>query len=219
MIAWLESNSYGRTLLSLVCLTLVSSCALQAPTSDMPTAYDLGPPPSYTRSNPAIPATLLVTPVRAPEWLDESGIVYRLLYEDASRLRVYAMSRWSAPPAALITDRIYARFAAASQGVVAPGFSAQSDYTIRLELEDFSQHFTAADSSRASLKARASLLSSAERRLVAQREFDFARPAEPNAAGAVTSLTAAVDALTEELVKWTAENVRAVRAATVPKAR
>ena len=213
MIAWLGSKSYGRASLSLVCLMLVSSCALQAPTADTPTTYDLGPPPSYTRSNPEIPATLLVTPVRAPAWLDESGIVYRLLYEDSSRPRVYAMSQWSAPPAALITDRIYARFAAASKGAVAPGFGAQSDYTIRLELEDFSQHFTAPDSSRASLKARASLLSSAERRLVAQREFDFVRPADPNAAGAVTSLTAAADAFTEELVKWTADNVRAARAA------
>lgn len=212
MTAWPGPCSLGRTWRSLACLMLVSSCALQAPTQDTPTSYDFGPPPSYTRSNPAIPATLLVTPVRGPAWLDESGIVYRLLYEDPSRPRVYAMSRWSASPAALITDRIYARFAAASQGAVAPGFSAQSDYTIRLELEDFSQHFTAHDSSQASLKVRASLVSSAERRLVAQREFVFARPAEPNAAGAVTSLTAAVDALAEELVKWTADNVRAAKA-------
>ena len=185
MTAGLRPFANRRALLSLACVLLLSSCALQTPTSDTPTRYDFGPPPSHARSNPAIPAILLVTAVRAPSWLDETGIVYRLMYEDSSRPRVYAMSGWSAPPAALLTDRIYNRFAAASRGAVAPGFSAQSDYTIRLELEDFSQHFTARDESRVILKARASLLSSVERRLLAQREFELARPAAPNAPGAV----------------------------------
>ena len=130
------------------------------------------------------------------------------------------MSAWSASPAALITDRIYSRFAAASQGAVGPGFSAQSDYTVRLELEDFSQHFTAQNESRVFLKARASLLSSVERRLLAQRQFEFTRPAEPNAPGAVKSLTEAVDAFTDELVRWTADNVRAAQArSTAPQAK
>jgi cholesterol transport system auxiliary component len=203
----------GRASLSIALLLLVSSCALERPTSAVPTLYDFGPPPSHARSNPAIPATLLVTRVRAPSWLDESGIVYRLLYEDASNPRIYSMSRWSAPPAALISDRIYGRFAAASHGAVAPGFSAQSDYTIRLQLEDFSQHFTAADQSTVVLKVRASLLSSSDRRLIAQREFEFGGPADPNAAGAVNALTSAVDAFTSELVRWTAENVRSAQSA------
>jgi ABC-type uncharacterized transport system auxiliary subunit len=55
--------------------------------------------------------------------------------------------------------------------------------------------------------------------LLAQRDFEFSRPAAPNAAGAVNSLTAAVDAFTEELVRWTAENVRAAQAATASQTR
>jgi cholesterol transport system auxiliary component len=211
MTAGLRPFANRRTLLPLACALLMSSCALQTPTSDTPTRYDFGPPPSHAQSNPGIPATLLVTAVRAPSWLDETGIVYRLLHEDSSRPRLYAMSAWSASPAALITDRIYGRFAAASQGAVGPGFSAQSDYTVRVELEDFSQHFTAQNESRVFLKARASLLSSVERRLLAQRQFEFARPAEPNAPGAVKSLTEAVDGFTDELVRWTADNVRAAQ--------
>jgi cholesterol transport system auxiliary component len=212
------SRSHARfTWAALPACLLLASCSLPRPVSDVPAVYDLGPPTTYAKSNPAIPATVLVTRVRAPSWLDESGIVYRLLYEDASVVRVYAQSEWSASPAALITDRIYSRFAAASRGAIAPGFSAQSDFTIRLELEDFSQHFTAANESRVSLKARASLLSSVERRLLAQREFDFTRPAVPNAIGAVNALTAAVDAFTEELVRWTAENVRAQTAEAAGK--
>jgi cholesterol transport system auxiliary component len=219
MTAGLRSFSYQPALLPLAWALLVASCALQPPAADLPTIYDFGPPPSHARSNPAIPATVLVTPVRAPAWLDESGIVYRLLHEDSSRPRVYAMSQWSAPPAALITDRIYSRFAAASQGAVSPGFSAQSDYTIRIQLDDFSQHFTAREASSAILKARASLLSSGERRLLAQREFEVTRPAGPNAAGAVNALTAAVDVFTEELVRWTADGVRAARAASAAGAK
>jgi cholesterol transport system auxiliary component len=211
--------SHGRALPPLAFLLLVSSCALQPPAPAIPTLYDFGPPPSHARSNPAIPATLLVTRVRAPSWMDENGIVYRLLYEDASKPRVYSMSRWSAPPAALISDRVYGRFAAASQGAVTPGFSAHSDYTMRLQLDDFSQHFTAADASTVFLKARASLLSSEDRRLVAQREFELSRPAAPNAAGAVNALTHAVDAFTDELVRWTADNVRAARSGAVSSKR
>jgi cholesterol transport system auxiliary component len=204
--------SCARALPPLASALLVASCALQPPAAEVPTVYDFGPPPSHARSNPAIPATVLVTRVRAPAWMDDTGIVYRLLHEDSSRLRVYAMSEWSAPPAELITDRVYSRFAAASQGAVSPGFSAQSDYTIRVQLEDFSQHFTTPAASSGILKARASLLSSGERRLLAQREFELTRPAAPNAAGAVNALTAAVDAFTEELVRWTADGVRAAPA-------
>jgi cholesterol transport system auxiliary component len=214
-----RSRTFQRALLALASCVLASSCAFRQPTSDVPTLYDFGPAPSHARSNPAIPATLLVTPVRAPPWLDENGIVYRLLYEDVPRPQVYGMSRWSAPPAALMSDRIYSGFAAAAQGAVAPGFSAQSDFTLRIELEDFSQHFTTPEESSASLKARASLLSSTDRRLIAQREFDFRRPAAPNAVGAVKSLTAAVDAFTNELVQWTAENVRAARATGTAEAK
>ncbi|MGZ8262973.1 MAG: ABC-type transport auxiliary lipoprotein family protein [Burkholderiales bacterium] len=195
---------------------LLASCAFERPTSDVPASYDFGPPPAHARSNPDIPATLLVTPVRAPAWLDENanGIVYRLLYEDASQPRVYAMSRWSAAPASLLTDRAYGRFAAAARGVVAPGYSVRSDYALRIELVDFSQHFTAPGESRAVVKARASLVSSAGRRLTAQREFDIVRPAAPNAQGAVKALTEAADTLVEELVKWTAENARVERSGT-----
>jgi cholesterol transport system auxiliary component len=198
-----------RVLIAAFSFLILAACAFERPTSDVPTAYDLGPAPSYTRANPGVPGTLLVVPVRAPAWLDESGIVYRLLYDDASRPRAYATSRWSAPPPSLLTDRIYSRFAAASKGVVAPGFSARSDYTIRVELEDFSQHFTTPTQSRVRLKARASFLSSETRELLAQKDFDIERAAEPNAVGAVRALTAAADEFAEALVKWTAENAHA----------
>lgn len=196
-----------RTVL-LCALTFAAACSFERPESVVPTQYDFGPAPAYPRANPAIPGTVLVAHVRAPAGLDDTGIVYRLVYEDATRTHVYAMSRWAAEPASLLTDRLRSRFAATAGSVVAPGFSARSDYTLRVELEDFSQHFPAASESRVVLRARATLLASEGRTVLAQRVFEAERAAAPNAPGAVKSLTEAADAFMEDLVKWTAENAK-----------
>jgi cholesterol transport system auxiliary component len=198
----------ARGVLGFVSAAILVSCSIEGPPSLTSTSYDLGPPPAYSKSNPAIDGTLLIPPVRAPAWLDETDIVYRLLYEDSSRPQSYAMSRWAAEPASLLTDRIRGRFAAASGGIVMPGYSAGSDYTLRVELDDFSQRFDAPHQSRGMLLARASLLSTRDRKLLAQREFNIERPSAPNAPGAVKALTEATDAFLEDLVKWTAQNAR-----------
>lgn len=195
-------------------LTLVAAlngCALGGGEGATPTAYDFGPQPAYAKSNPAIAGALLIPAVAAPAWLDDADIVYRLLYADSARPQSYAMSRWAAGPASLLTDRLRSRFAVASDGVVTPGYSVQSDYTLRIELEDFTQRFDAPGQSRGSLRARATLLDNHERRLLAQREFDIERAAAPNAAGAVKALSESADVFLEELVKWTAQNVRTSR--------
>jgi cholesterol transport system auxiliary component len=198
----------GRLVVVSLAAVLLVSCSFEGPPSVASTSYDLGPPPAYSKSNPAITGTLLIPPVRAPAWLDETDIVYRLLYEDSSRPQSYAMSRWVAEPASLVTDRIRSRFAAASGGIVTPGYSAGSDYTLRVELDDFSQRFDAPQRSRGTLLARVSLLSTRDRRLLAQREFNIEKPSAPNAPGAVRALTEATDTFLEDLVKWTAQNAR-----------
>jgi cholesterol transport system auxiliary component len=191
----------------LLALTL-AACALERPVSAIPVEYDFGPAPAYIRTNPSIAGIVLLAPVRAPAWLDTDGIVYRLLYEDAGKPQSYSMSRWAAEPAALIADRLRSRLATVTQGVVAPGFGARSDYTLRIELEDFSQQFKAPGQSGVLLRARASLLSSEGRVLLAQRAFEVGRPAEPNASGAVKALTEATEAFLDEVVTWVAENAK-----------
>lgn len=187
-------------------IATTAGCSINRPESAQPVSYDLGPQPAYTRTNAPIPGALLIPQVAAPPWLDEDQILYRLLYEDGARPQGYAMSRWTAEPAALLTARLRARFAAVSGGVVAPGFGARSDYTLRVELEDFSQSFARPGESRVTLRARASLLATQERKLVAQQVFDLQRPAAPNAPGAVKGLTEATDAFVEALVAWTVQN-------------
>jgi cholesterol transport system auxiliary component len=189
-------------------IATIAGCTINRPESAPPASYDLGPQPAHARTSPAIPGALLIPQVAAPPWLDEDQILYRLLYEDGSRPQAYSMSRWTAEPAALLTARLRSRFAAVSGGVVAPGFGARSDYTLRVELEDFSQSFQQPGDSRVTLRARATLLASPERKLIAQQLFDVQRAAAPNAAGAVKGLTEATDAFVEALVAWTVQNVK-----------
>jgi cholesterol transport system auxiliary component len=193
---------------------VLCACSFQRTDPLIPTVYDLGPPRAYAVSNPGITGTIVLPPVTAPAALDDNAIVYRLLYEDAARPQTYTMSHWAAQPAAMLTERLRSRFAAVTQGAITPLDSARSDYTLRLELQDFSQVFEAPGQSRASLRARATLLSSADRKLLTQREFDVQRPAAPNAQGAVKGLTEAADSFIEELVKWTVQSVRSTKDAT-----
>ena len=186
---------------------MLGACAIERPESAVPAEYDLGPPALYAQGESAIPAVVLIASVRAPAWIDSDGIVYRLLYEDASQPRTYTMSRWAAEPPSLLADRLRSRLAAASRGVVSPAFGARSDYTLRVELEDFSQRFDAPGRSYALFRARATLLGSDPRVLLAQRVFEVRQPARPNAPGAVKALTAAADTFLNELLPWIASTV------------
>ena len=197
-----------RALATLLLACGLGACAFERPASDVPVSYDFGPPPAYARANPALPGTVLVSRIRAPAWLEDDSIVYRLAYEDAARTRAYALSRWAAEPADLMTERLRSRMAAISAGVVSPAFGARSDYTLRVELDDFSQHFEAPGASRVLLRARATLLQSERRTLIAQREFDIALTAPPNAPGAVKALTDATHQFLEAVGTWAVESAR-----------
>ena len=195
----------GRLLSAAV--LLLGACSIGPAATDPPVTYDLGPPVAKGSRQGGIQATLVVPGVAAPAWLDHSGIAYRLGYHDPSRHQVYANSRWMAAPAALLTQRLRSRIAQSATGVVAGGEGVRADYALHVELEDFSQFFTAPESSRVAVAARASLVRLADRTLRAQRSFLVQRPAAPDAAGAAAALAEASDALIRELVAWTAENL------------
>jgi len=191
----------------------LAGCALTPPSQELPASYDLGPLPRHERAQPVLSATLLLPDVATPSWLDGPGIVYRLVYDEPARLRTYAKSRWKAPPAALLSQRLRGHFAAATQrGIVTGDDGARADYMIRVELEDFSQIFSAPGASRVAVRARGSLVNVRERALVAQRAFSFERPApSPDAPGAVTAFAGASDELIESLLEWAGEQLHAQR--------
>ncbi len=192
---------------------MLTGCALTAPSEEPPARYDLGPLPHYKPAPPVLPATVLLPDITAPSWLDVQGIAYRLAYDDPARVRTYAHSRWRASPPALLSQRLRARFSAATRrGVVTGADSARASYMVRVDLEDFSQVFSAPDSSRATVRARASLINVRQHRLIAQRVFLLDRPTpSPDARGAVAALAKAGDALIEELLEWTSEQLQAQR--------
>jgi cholesterol transport system auxiliary component len=161
----------------------------------------------------------MVPVLSSPESLDSTGIVYRLLYAGATRPQTYGRSRWSAPPALLIGERVRNRFAHATSGVLAVDDSARADYTLKIELEDFSQAFDAAGRSRVVLRARATLASPAARTLLAQRSFSLEGPAGNDAESAVKALAELTDTFAAGVVDWTLQTARAqpASAAAAPR--
>ena len=107
---------------------VVAGCSLGPTHKETPATYDL-----IAQSPPATQAarirpSVLVHAIGAPSWLESSAIVYRLNYQDAARQLVYANSRWAAPPAALLTQRLRTQLAGSSDGgVVSPGDSARAE--------------------------------------------------------------------------------------------
>ena len=192
----------------LLSVALLAGCALGPQSREGRSNYDFGLSRTDKDATPRLQQDLIVADLSAPAWMDNSGIYYRLAYQDATRLRAYALSHWMMPPAALLGQRLRASIARASKaGVFTPADGVRAAYTLRLELEEFSQVFDAADSSRAVLRLRASLLR--QRDIVAQQAFSLERAAAtPNAEGGVRALIAASDDAGEKLVDWLAANMK-----------
>jgi cholesterol transport system auxiliary component len=198
-------------------LAMVALTGFVAPRMQTPTAiYDFGLRQFTTAANNAeasgdvrLQASLLVAGATAPAWLDSTAIHYRLAYHDPAQAHVYASNRWASPPATLLTQWIRSRIAGISDGgVMSAADSVQTDYILRLELEEFTQVFDTADQSRAVVKLRASLINRGTRSLAAQRSFHIEQAAlTPNAAGAVRALTEASDKLIGDLLGWLVEEL------------
>ena len=192
----------------LLSLALLAGCAMAPHSRDGIASYDFGLPRPDKEANARLQHDLLVASLSALAWMDNAGIYYRLAYQDVTRPQAYALSRWVMPPAALLGQRLRASIARASKAAVfTPADGARADYTLRLELEEFSQVFDAADKSRAVVRLRASLIRN--RGVVAQQGFSAERAAAtPNAEGGVQALIAASDDAGNSLIDWLAANMK-----------
>ena len=187
---------------------LLAGCSLGPATKGAPATYDFGAHHNHP-SEPKIRASVLVQGVAAAAWLDTQAVLYRLNYQDGARQEAYALTRWAAPPASLLTQRLRSRLAAASEGgVVTLADNARADYALRVDLDDFSQAFDSLDASRGVVVAQASLVDTARRTLVAQKSFRIEKSApSPNAQGGVRALSAAADELVEAVATWAAASL------------
>lgn len=152
--------------------------------------------------------------VSAPAWLVGPGLAYRLDYQDAYRRQVYRDSRWAAPPAELLGERLrqqLARMPVAAAAITpatapsqAPGSAVGQPQIparsigLRLELEECIQVFSAPSRSELQLRLRAS---TGEGR---QQVFERRVPAGADASGAVKATVQAADALFPEILAWAA---------------
>ncbi len=186
---------------------LLHGCSIGPSAREPIVNYDLGPQRVHAQPASRTRVTLLMPAAVAPVWLDSPGIVYRLTYLDAARPQTYAQSRWVDTPAALLTQRVRSRFAAAGP-VVGSGDGARADYALHIEIEDFSQSFISAERSQVTIRLRATLVNLANRTLHAQRTFSVEQAAGPDAEGAVRGLAQTADAVIESLLEWTMQGLK-----------
>lgn len=193
----------GRFIWALVAAALAAGCTIGASSRTEIAFYDFGPA-SVAPGRPVLSKSLLVHDVVAPAWMDSASIFYRLAYVDAARAHAYAGSRWVMAPASLFGARLRQRLSAASSaGVVLPEAALRTEFALRVELDEFAQHFDAADRSRALVRLRATL--SGRLGLVAQRAVSIEKPsATADARGGARALAVASDEAIDQLLGWVA---------------
>lgn len=192
----------------------LAGCALP----DKPTRatmYDFGPGQLATRPTPRqapLPPLAIDEITTAGGALDNMAVLYRLGYADAQQLRPYAHARWSMPPAQLVRQRLLAQmgqrravFNAGSSVALNRNQGSALPLRLRIELEEFSQLFSAPDASVGLIRLRATLvdITPAGEKLLGQRSVVVQSPASSaDAPGGVRALAAATDAAIEELDQW-----------------
>ena len=212
----------GHFYLNFAAVLLLGGCSALQP-GPRPLVYDFGPgavamAPSNRMAD--LPP-LVLSAVQAASALETTAVLYRLNYSDAQQLRPYALSRWSMPPAELLRQRLREQLGQRRavlnplDGVAVPGGA----FSLRVELDEFSQLFTSANESTGLLRLRATLgrTGAGTETLVAQRSFVVQSPSTAaDAVGGVKALTAAVDTVAQELDQWVQQTAAA--AAVLPPA-
>lgn len=213
--AYFKRASSAFTLIAMA--WMLAGCALLPDKPTRPTMYDFGPGvPSAQSAARRLPANALPPLVVADiatsgGVLENTAVLYRLAYLDVQQLRPYSQARWSMPPAQLVQQRLREQLSQrrtvlqAGEGVALNHDQNTTLPLLRLELQEFSQLFSAPDASVGLIRLRATLVevTSGGEKLLAQRNLLVQRPAtSADAAGGVRALTAATDAAIEELDQW-----------------
>lgn len=182
-------------------LMLLSACS-STPVAQQSQQYDFGPltttasvPPSQGKLQISI-AELTVPPA-----LDSNAMLYRLQYDNVQQLKAYSLHRWSMPPAQLLAQRLKAVLVSQGADVLANTDGAANLPILRLEVDEFSQIFTAANQSNAQISLRASVIKG--HKLIAQKSFQQKVAANTaDAPGGARAMREAADASIAEIQAW-----------------
>jgi cholesterol transport system auxiliary component len=170
--------------------------------------YDFGPAsaaPAISTPATALAGPLALAEIEAPLALDSTAVHYRLAYANPQELRPYALARWTMPPAQLMQQRVRSVLSARGP-VLAPGVGSPA-HTLKLDLEEFSQVFSAPGSSQGVVQLRATLLKG--NTLAAQRSFSVqALAPTADASGGARALSLAATEVANQLSDWVGESMR-----------
>jgi cholesterol transport system auxiliary component len=161
--------------------------------------YDLGLT-AAPAAGPIDPAAAVVVPdVTAAAALDSDRMRYRLAYLNQQQIGTYAGSRWTAPPAQLMTEALRARLGS-EVPVLAHG-GADSLPVLRVELIRFDQAYAQAGAGQGNVALRATL--TRDGRLIGQRVFESSvAMTSADAAGGAQALSRASGSALDALVAW-----------------
>lgn len=188
----------------LLCLSMavtLGACGKLGGTRDAnPALYDLGLGEPVARAPAILPASL---EVRAPSWLANASMQYRIDYRQPAQRQAFAESRWVSPPAEMLERSLRRAFTTTLAGPAASGAQTGNGCRLRVELDEFTQIFDTPQSSHASVVARAELLSARGDAVVARQLLSIRETAtSPDAKGGVGAHQRASGQLARELAEW-----------------
>nr|WP_315476250.1 ABC-type transport auxiliary lipoprotein family protein [uncultured Undibacterium sp.] len=190
-------SRYLTILFSVPLLLLFSACA----STEVQRSYDFGSNNTAPISSQLATLKLNLAEIQVPVNLEGSAMLYRLIYDNPQELRAYANSRWSMPPAQLLKQKIIARINQEGGAVTAGADGASGLPILRIDLEEFSQHFSTPGNSQVQLRWRASLINN--KRLLAQKVFSAqSNSGSADAAGGARAMPQASDQAITELIVW-----------------
>lgn len=179
----MSGSRIGRDLASVIFLVL-AGCAGGG--SSVPRhSYDLGIETPATSMPP-----VALRDVRAVQPFDGAAMYYRLAYRDGAELVAFAQSRWAAPPGELVRKQLARATRAGTPRC-----------TLEIEVQEFSQVFSAQDASIAQLELVATLgapSDNVETRALRISEADAGSSAAQGAKAMQRAVTHAI----AELVQW-----------------
>lgn len=186
----------------LLVLVLLFGVGCAAVRPEAPTLFDLGVPTAHQpRATLAGLPPIRVAEVAMPSWLDTPLMYFRLDYANQQQPRPYATSRWAMAPGQMLTQRLRQRIAQAGGIALTASDGAFDAPLLRVQVDDFSQHFRAPQTSSARLALRATLFRG--RHVIAQRSFTLEQDApSADAGGGAAALAAAADAAMDEITDW-----------------
>ncbi len=180
------------TLLAVFAAILAGCSVLPKPPPAQAT-YDLGPAPSgYSVT---LSDRITLKPVTAPGWMDQTDMLYRLAYADDARVRSYSLSRWVAPPASLVEQRLQSLVQVSTDG-------KGKALDVAFRLQRFEQVFVSPKIAHVAMKLRVSVRD-ASGSLVAQRSFSGREPSvTPDAPGGVKALSELSNRVLHRALVW-----------------